>query len=700
MSSQITSNQAILENRKLRMSGPLPENQMFIKAARVSEGMSKLSEISVDFMSPDKKLDLKKVVGQPITVKMMKGEQEGDGWREFMGTCVSGQVIGLHGGYGFYNLECRPWLWFLTKNCQNRIFQKLTIVDIIKKIFNENGFSDFTVNVSRTPKAREYSAQINESDFTYLSRLMEEEGIYYYSTVKNGKDHLMVVDGIGGHSPVESGAEIEFALREREYRRNSDHIFDWRGSQDVTSGKVTLNDWDFEKPKADMKVVNSIAKGSHNRKEYEIYRYPGHYRETALGDIYARVAMEAQAAKHEMRDGVGNVKDLATGATFKLSKHFSDGENGEYLIVGTTHMMQIEKDAEDDTQEIEAVRQQAGRAGASEEKVPGSIEFDEENKDAYRCTFKALPKDVPFRSEANTPWPRIPGILIAKVTGPEGEEIHTDQYGRIRVQFPWDREGKNDENSSCWVRVVTPWSGKNWGMIAVPRIGQEVVIQFEDGDPDRPICTGMLYNADTMPPYALPDNMTQQGIKTHSTKGGGTDNFNELVMEDKIGEEFVRLQSEKDYVEIIKNNATITIGMEKQDPGDYTQTIYANRSEFVKTGDSTFKVEQGNEIRYVKSNKDEDIDGNSTKNIKGDETKDTKGKFTEDVRGSYDTTVIGAVTIESKQKITLKVGANSITIDQSGITLKGIMIQTAASTVHEIKGNAVVKIQGGVTLIN
>lgn len=685
------SSQAILENRKLRMSGPLPENQMFIKAARISEGMSKLTEISVDFMSPDKKLDMNKVVGQTIMVKMLKGQQEGDGWREFAGTCISGKLIGLHQGYGFYNLECRPWLWFLTKNRQNRIFQELPVTDIIKKIFNENGFSDYTINVSRTPEPRNYSAQVNESDFTYLSRLMEEEGIYYYSTVQGGKDHLMVVDGIGGHSPVASGANIEFALRESEYRRNTDHVFDWRGSEGVTSGKVTLNDWDFEKPKADLKVVNSITKGSHSRNGFEIYRYPGHFRDTALGDIYARVAMEAQAAKHQIRDGVGNVKDLANGATFKLSKHYSDGENGDYLIVDATHMMQIEEDAKDDTQEVEAVRQQKGSGGGggrsdapAQEKTPGTIEFEEENKDAYRCSFKALPKDVPFRAEANTPWPKIPGILIAKVTGPGGEEIYTDQYGRIKVQFPWDREGQNDENTSCWVRVVTPWSGKNWGMIAIPRIGQEVVIQFEDGDPDRPICTGMLYNADTMPPYSLPDNKTQQGIKTRSTKGGGADNFNELVMEDKIGEEFVRLQSEKDYVEIIKNNATITVGMEKQDPGDYTQTIYANRSEFVKTGDSTFKVEKGNEIRYIKSNKDEDIDGNETKN--------TKGNFTE--------TVTGSITIESKQKITLKVGGSSITIDHSGVTIKGAMLKTEASAMSEMKGSGVVKIQGGITMIN
>ncbi len=687
------SQKAILENRLLRLEAPVPK--LFIKAARVVEGFSKLTEMTVDFMAADKKLDLGQIVGRAVKVKIKKGDDEGSGWREFVGHCIEGQFIGLQEGYGFYSIECRPWLWFLTRNRNNRIFQNLNARQIIEKIFGDSGFSNFDFQLNRAPQERIYTVQYNESDFDFISRLMEEEGIYYYFTSENGIDKMMLVDDIGGHSPVENAATIEYAPREKEYRRTTDHIFEWRGAESVTSGKVTLTDWNFEKPKADLKTVKAIPKGQHSQKNHEIYRYPGHYRETALGEIYARVEMEANAAKHQLRDGIGNVRTLAYGKTFKLKGHFRDNENIDYLIVNAVHMMQVENADEDQSQKVEASKQ-----GDQASKLPGTIKFDEENKDAYRCTMKVLPKTVPYRTVPHTEWPKIPGILIARVTGPAGEEIYTDEYGRIKVQFPWDREGKEDEKTTCWVRVVTPWSGKQWGMVHVPRIGQEVVIQFEDGDPDRPICTGMLYNKDTMPPYALPDNKTQSGIKTRSSKGGGADNFNELVMEDKKDEEFVRLQSEKDYIEIIKNNATITIGMEKKDPGDYTQTIYANRSEFVKTGDSTFKVETGNEIRYIKSNKNEDIDGNSEKNIKGDETKDTKGKFTETVTGAYKSTVTAGITIESMQQIELKVGANSIKIDQSGITIKGIMVKSEASAVNELKGSALVQIQGGMTMIN
>ncbi|MDZ4135672.1 MAG: type VI secretion system tip protein TssI/VgrG, partial [Paracoccaceae bacterium] len=377
----------------------------------------------------------------------------------------------------------------------------------------------------------------------------------------------------------------------------------------------------------------------------------------------------------------------------------------DYLITSAVHMMQIESDQQDETTEM---ARDMSKGVKSDAEMPGSIEFDERNKDAYRCTFTAIPKTVPFRAPLTTAWPKIPGILIARVTGPSGEEIHTDKYGRIKVQFPWDRDGKNDENTTCWVRVVTPWSGKGWGMIAVPRIGQEVIIQFEDGDPDRPICTGMLYNADTMPPYALPANMTQSGVKTRSTKGGGDTNFNELMMEDKKDAELVRLQSEKDYVEIIKNNATITIGMEKKSPGNLHQTIYANKTEIIKTGDMTFTVETGNEHRDIKTDKNEKIGANSDLKVDGNVTEAVKGNFTtqvdgnskEDVKGTFTSKTMGAVTIESLQKIVLKVGANSITIDNSGITISGIMVKSEAQTINEVKGSAMVKIQGGITMIN
>jgi type VI secretion system secreted protein VgrG len=312
------------------------------------------------------------------------------------------------------------------------------------------------------------------------------------------------------------------------------------------------------------------------------------------------------------------------------------------------------------------------------------------------------------------------------VVGPAGEEIHTDKYGRVRVQFHWDREGKKDDKSSVWVRTMMPWTGKNWGMIAIPRIGQEVVVQFEEGNPDRPMVVGMLYNADTMPPYALPDNMTQSGIKTNSTKGGG--GFNELMMEDKKGSELVRFQAEKDYTQIVKNNARITVGVEKKDAGNMDLTVHANLTETVKTGHHSFTVASGQQTIKIKKDKTETIEGGSTLTVTDDVKSTVKmgnvsetvemGNVTQDIKmGNQTTTVdlgnvkvdvkLGKIEMEAMQSIKLTVGGNSVEITQAGVTVKGIMVKIEATAMLEakapmtqIKGDALLTLKGGITLIN
>lgn len=710
------STQAILTNRKLKMVGPLPETKAFIKAARVIEGLSQITETTIDFLAHDRNAKMADMVGQPHTVKILKNNDlDNPQWREFRGTCVEATYLGLHEGYSFFTLEVRPWIWFLTKTFNNRIFQNLNAIDIIKKIFADRGFADYNFATTRTPEVRVYTVQYNETDYAFICRLMEEEGMYFFSTVRNAKDHLVITDGPSGHSPVEGEAEIPFASRESNYRRADSHIFEWRAGESVRGGKVTLRDYDFEAPSAQRAAIKAIAVGSHNHKNYENYRYPGHFRQTARGDVHAKVRMEAESWPHELGSAVGDVATLATGATFRLKEHTRSAENKEYLITSAIHLMQVEVDQSDETQKIQALPG-APTGAAQPAELPSSIKFEEENKDTYRCTFKTIPKNKQFRAPLTTPWPAIPGILIAKVVGPAGEEIYTDNYGRIKVQFPWDREGQNNENSGCWIRYVTQWSGKDWGLIAIPRIGQEVVIQFEDGDIDRPICTGMLYNADTMPPYALAANMTQTGIKTRSSKGGGAENYNELVFEDKKDAEFIRMHSEKDYFLTVENNATVSIGETKKDPGDLTTTIYHTRTETIKTGDLILTVETGNEARDIKTNRSEKIGGDASQEIKGNKSRKVTGNFdqettgsssnkvtgslTEEVTGTISVTGTGGITIESPASIELKVGGNSIKLDPSGITIKGILITTDASGLATHKAGGIMTIQGAMVMIN
>lgn len=697
----------VLKNRQLRMEGTYKAKDIFLKSARVVEKMSTLTETKVEFLAKDKKLELKEIVGTQITL-LIKDENDKD--RKFIGWCVSAEYIGLYQGYGHFIAELRPWLWFLTRTAECRIFQDLSAVEIIESIFRDSGFSDYELKLSGSYAKRTYCVQYRESNFDFISRLMEEEGIYYYFTAEGGNDVMVLADGIQAHKPTPGGPAFEFQFREKQYRRKKDHIFDWNAVEQVVSGKVTLNDYNFENPRADQAQSNASVSGKHKHTDYEVYDYQGHYRVTENGAAMARTRLEAKVAEYQRWRGVGNVRTMGVGQTMKLTGHPRVKDADEFLILSAVHHLQIETDYEDD----ETVNHL----------IDDRLEFDPDNKDTYRCNFEVLPKKTQYRAPQITPWPEIAGLQTAVVTGPNGEEIHTDKYGRIKVQFHWDRQGENDEKTSCWVRTVMPWTGKNWGMIAVPRIGQEVVIQFEEGDPDRPICTGMLYNGETMPPYTLPDNPTQTGIVTRSSKSGSASTFNELVFEDKKDAEFVRMQSEKDYKQIIKNNAEITIGLEKKDDGDLTQTIHRHKTETIKTGDKTCKVEEGNEIRSIAQDQTEDIGANLTQNVGADLTRtvganeevtigtnltESVGTDMETSVGSNLTITAGAdisetagqkVTITAGTEILLEVGGSSIKIDNKGVTINGKMVTINGDMLTEVKGGTSLILKGGMTMIN
>jgi len=707
-----------LENRNLRMEGDYTAENLYVKSAEVVEGLSKLTETTIEFICKDKTLELKKVVGSRITLCLDTPE---GGERTFTGRCISAEYIGLSQGMGHFMAQVRPFLWFLTRGQDCRIFQEKSTPEIIKEVLSDYGFgSDIDDKLTETYPKRTYCVQYRESDYDFLCRLMQEEGIYFYFVEDNRKEKLILADGIGAHQPTPGGPTFSFKFRETAgYRRKEDHIFDWNAVEGQTPGKVTLDDFDFSRPNADLKQAKSIEKGTHSHKNHEIYDYPGHLRQNGMdspqdadmsqideaAERKTRVRMEARAVEHVRWRGAGNVRNMANGQTFKLKDHPRVRDETEFLIVAATHKLQVESDYED-----EETRNQM---------LDERLETDESNQDAYRCLFEVIPKNEPFRAPIATPWPEIPGIHTAIVTGPSGEEIYTDDYGRIKVQFHWDRDGENNENTTCWVRCVMPWTGKNWGIISIPRIGQEVVIHFEEGNPDRPVCTGMLYNADTMPPYTLPDNMTQTGIVTRSTKGGSADTFNELIFEDKIDEEFVRLQSEKDYKETIKNNAEITIGMEKMDPGDLTQTIYHTKTETIKTGDHIFTVEEGNQQVFVKTDHAETVEGKSTVEITGNYSQTVKeGNVIREVsQGNEDVTIslgnftldtsAGKVEVTAAQSIELKVGPSSVLINNQGVTIKGPMINvegtamlTAKAPTSTVKGDMLLTLKGGMTMIN
>ena len=650
-------------NFPIRIEGDCQSLDLFPMVARISEKMSVIPTLETHFFSENGKLALAEIVGK--TMHLVVDSDAGDTQKWFRGTCVSAEVVcGLDVG-AYYKAEVRPWLWYLTRRTDLRIFQNLKVIDIIQKVLEEYAFSGNLQNdLTGTYQKREYCVQYRETDFDFISRLMEEEGIYYYFDHSSGTEKMVLADSPGCHQPVDSPSELEYsAIRVKSTMEMVDPlVFEWNGQEQIRSGKVTLEDYDFENSTAKLKSESKITAGDYTREADNRYDYPGHYRTASLGEDRAKIRMEADAIRHHIVDGLSDAVHLCVGKTLTVTKLERTTEPDEGLLIACEHDL-VQMGALDNTL--------TGNDGD----LLRLAGIEEGREDNHLVRFNVVDASKQYRAPLVTKWPNIGGIHTAIVTGPPGEEIHTDKYGQIKIQFHWDLDGKKDDKTTCWVRTMMPWTGKNWGAIAVPRIGQEVVIQFEEGDPDRPLCIGMLYNDKTMPPYKLPDNKTQSGVKTNSSMGGG--GFNELMFEDKKGDELVRFQSEKDYLQIVKNDATIEIGLEKKDSGDLTQTIHNDFTETVKEGDHSTTLNKGDHNTLLKQ-------GNM------------------DVKVSQ-----GKITVEAMQSIEFKVGPSTIKMTPQSIDIKSPMITVKAemkadvtSPMTTVNGDMMLTLTGGMVMIN
>jgi len=694
------------------MSGDYSVPDLHFRRAIIREKLSMVTHTTIEFQSKNKAVQLGDLVGKLMRVHV-KTEAEAE--RIFPGLCISVENLGFRDGFGQYVAEVRPWFWLLQRTKNSRIFQDMTVPDIIKEVFSEHGFSDFSDKLTETYDTLTYCVQYRESDFDFVCRLMEQEGIYYFFDNGLGStavEDMILCDSISAHQAAPEKSSIEFHARDVSDRRREDHITEWAAENTLTTGKVSLDDFDFTAPTSDLTVANVQRRGQHKYAALEIYDAPGRHRndgagpqaELSRGEKLARVRLEAEVVNHSKMRGASGVRTLGTGMTFKLTDHPTKLYNAEYLVTESEHCVQVLTDVRDH--------------GVPHDLQPRNMDYPENaKKSAYSCVLGAIPKRVPFRAPLNTAWPEIAGMHTATVVGPRGEEIYTDKYGRIKVKFHWDRDRKKNETSSCWVRVVTPWSGKNWGMIAIPRIDQEVAIQFEEGDPDRPICTGMLYNEETMPPYALPDNKTQSGIRTDSSKDvRDAKAYNELMFEDKKDAELVRVQAQKDHEMLVKDKSSITIGFNKMDfgphDGDFSLStvIKQNVSQTITDGDRFVKIEKGSETIDIKKDKTQTIEGKQTKTVTLDDTTTIK-------RGDMTTTVklgdisvkasLGKIAMQAMKEISLKVGASTITIKPAEVSIKSPMIKIQANAMAEmkaplttVKGDAMLTLKGGITMIN
>ncbi|WP_394352313.1 type VI secretion system Vgr family protein [Metapseudomonas otitidis] len=510
-----------------KVSSPLGGDVLLLDRLDGHDELGRLFDYELELVSEDHNLQLDALLGKPMGVSV---ELPDGGQRYFHGIAARCSQSSGTGQFAGYRVTLRPWLWLLSRTSDCRIFQNKTVPDIVKQVFRDLGFSDFEDALTRSYREWEYCVQYRETSFEFVSRLMEQEGIYYYFRHEQSRHVLVLSDAYGAHTTAPGYGSVPYYPLEDQMRER-DHVYDWHLAREVQPGSLALNDYDFQRPSARLEVRSSISR-SHSNAEHPLYDYPGEYVQTGDGEQYARNRIEAIQTQYERVQLRTNARGLGAGHLFKMTGYPRADQNREYLIIGARY----------------AVSQEAYESGST----GGTLQFN--------SSLECIEARQPFRPMPTTIKPIVQGPQTAMVVGPKGEEIWTDQYGRVKVHFYWDRHDQSNENSSCWIRVSQSWAGKNWGHIQIPRIGQEVIVSFLEGDPDRPIITGRVYNAEQTVPYDLPANATQSGIKSRSSKGGTPANFNEIRMEDKKGAEQLYIHAERNQDIVVENDETHSVG--------------------------------------------------------------------------------------------------------------------------------------------
>jgi type VI secretion system secreted protein VgrG len=657
-------------NRPMRVDTALDEDVLLLEGFSGEESVSVPFGYSVDLLSEDPAIAASSVLRTPmsLTIKAL----DGTGERYIHGLVRSFAQLGQNEGLTSYRAEIAPWLWFLSLSSDCRIFQNLTVPDIVTQIFKEQGYSDFQLKLVKAHPARLFCVQYRESHLNFVSRLLEEEGIFYFFDHSAGKHVLTLADDNAAVKPCPVQSKARMASNVGQWQKE-DVVTSCECEDGVHTGKVTLRDYDYEQPS--LSLESTVA----GQQPEEHYAYPGRYTSLDEGDRIARLRLEAEEARECVVRGAGTCRTFQSGWRFDLQDHYRKDANKTYLLLEVRH---------------------SARAGdyRSWESAP----FD------YRNDFVAIPYAVPYRPLRTTPKPRIWGTQTAMVVGKSGEEIWTDKQGRVKLHFYWDRLGKKNENSSCWVRVSQPWAGKGWGSLSVPRIGQEVIVEFLEGDPDFPIITGRVYNAEQSPPYNPGAGGVVSGLRSKTHKGSG---YNEMSMDDTAGKEKVTIHGqfdmgtrvEHDKTESIGTDETIDIGNDRTETvaGNETLTVAKDRTRTVSQSETvTVALTRThtvgiNEAITVGAAQEVSVGATRALSVGGSQTTTIGANHSEDV-GKNHTENIGAnrqvqvgkddklqvgktLAIDVADQITISTGKASITMKKDGtiviqgkdITVKG-----------------------------
>ncbi|MEZ6234611.1 MAG: type VI secretion system tip protein VgrG [Phycisphaerales bacterium] len=636
--------------RTLSIATPLGEDELLVRAVSGQETLGRPFSYDLDLVSENHAIDLNAMLGANVTLRIARGSEQPP---RFINGLVSRFAQGATGGsFTEYRATIVPWYWFLTRLTDCRIFQNKDVPTIAATLCRLHISTDFDHGrLAESYLPWENCVQYRESVFDFLSRIQEQEGIYYYFKHEDGKHTLVLADAPSSHDPIPGHETIPDYPPAENLQREVEHLRSWDIEMEAQTGGFTVKDFNFKTPKDDISAKLAAPKG-HDLSEFEQFEYPAEYEEFAQGETLAKVRLQELHARSEIASAEGDVRMMQAGYTFALTdptNALRPDQPREYLV---THSS------------IRAVQDLFQSGG-------------DQGEDLFICRFRAIPKDTTFRPPRTTPKPIIPGPQTATVVGKEGEEIDPDEHGRVRVYFHWDRwvAKKADEEkaisaqeaASCWVRVSQAWAGKQWGMISIPRIGQEVVVSFLEGDPDAPLITGRVYNAVNKPPYELPSFKTVTTLKTNSSKGG--EGFNELRFEDKAGEEQIFMHAQKNLDIRVLNDRFEWIGHDRH------LIVENDKFEHIKN-DRHEKVDRHHH---------EAIDGDRHLKVGGKEALHTVGsrslKVEDDVIEEFNTNQSTVVTeqrylkadhvaIEADTNITLYVGENWIAINSEGIKIR------------------------------
>jgi type VI secretion system secreted protein VgrG len=661
------------EYRQASVTTPLGQDAVLLDRLVCEERLSEPFSIVVHVISENGEVDFLPHLGAGIGVSMMENQAVS---RMFHGVLWEARTVGENAQGLVYRLLLRPWTALLSLGMNSRIFQNKSVLDIAKDVFTEAGFSRFDFSRLRGGyKPREYCVQFRESDFAFFSRLLEEEGIYYFFQHDEQGHTLVLADDPGSHEFGVHTASVPYIRPGAERARRQAHLTTWNERLSTAPQRMSLRDFHFARS-AERFDSSDEASPEYENDKAELYDYPGGYTvygegpSNAEGRRYAAARLEAARAERRKFTGAGDAFGLACGTRFSLAEHHHAPFNRDYLLLATTHQLSAE----------------SYRAGGGQ-----GYQLD--------VSVEAIPSDTPWRPTLKSPKPVAGGPQTATVTGPAGEVIHVDKFGRVKVQFHWDRLGKFDDKTSCWIRVSQAWADTAFGTMMIPRIGEEVVVDFIDGDPDAPLITGRVYNNLRTVPYALPGDKTKSTWKSRTVgKSGAYDEaeeppktdqagFNELRFDDKGGAEEVYMHAQRDYNGWVRLDESHKTGrdLKRRVGRDRRTDVKRHQTTIVETGDETRQVKKGS--RKSRINKDDELTVET-----GDYTvKVSKGK----------------ALIEAKQEILLKVGSNTVRISPQGVEIKGLTITAKADTslsakalTAEVKASTMLTLNGLPVMIN